>query len=178
LTGIVNPVAETTTLVYDPLGRTQRQIFGNGMTVSQVYDPVGNTTALQNRTASGTPLVIYTATYDNVGNRMSMAELDGSRTTFSYDPTYQLTNENRSGTNSYNTSYQYDSVGNRQVMNDSGSLTTYTYNAGNQMTLVTPPTGQPTTVSFDLRGNCTVENTGGARTTYAYNDENQLTSTT
>jgi hypothetical protein len=46
------------------------------------------------------------------------------------------------------------------------------------MTLVTPPTGQPTTVSFDLRGNCTVENTGGALTTYTYNDENQLTSTT
>src|SRR6266581_9624844 len=72
-------------------------------------------------------------------------ELDGSRTTFSYDPTYQLTNENRSGTNPYNTSYQYDPVGNRQGMNDSGQRTTYTYNAGNQMTLVTPPTGQPTT---------------------------------
>jgi uncharacterized protein RhaS with RHS repeats len=105
-----------------------------------------------------------------------MVELDGTRATFSYDPTYQLVNEQRGVTNAYNTSYQYDAVGNRLVMNDSGQLTTSSYNAANEMTLVTPPTGQPTTISWDAKGNCLLENAGGSLTTYTWDFENRLTS--
>ena len=62
-----------------------------------------------------------------------MVEVDGSVVTWSYDPTYQLTNEQRSGANSYNITYVYDPVGNRTLLVNSGAPTTYTYNAANQM---------------------------------------------
>jgi YD repeat-containing protein len=146
------------------------------MAVSQSYDPVGNNTGQQSWSASGTALLMYTATYDAVRNRLTMVELDGTRSTFSYDATYQLINEQRSGTNAYNTSYQYDAVGNRVVVNDSGQLTTSSYNAANELLLATPLTGQPTTTTWDAKGNCLQENAGGALTTYTWDFENRLTS--
>ncbi len=36
-------------------------------------------------------------TYDEVGNRTQVVEADGTRTTWSYDANYRLTNENRNG---------------------------------------------------------------------------------
>ena len=39
--------------------------------------------------------------YDSAGNRTSLAELDGSRITWSYDDTNQLTQQNRTGTGPY-----------------------------------------------------------------------------
>ena len=47
-------------------------------------------------------------------------ESTGNRVTWSYDKTYQLTNEQRSGSNSYNITYTYDPVGNRLVLINGG----------------------------------------------------------
>ena len=52
---------------------------------------------LVNSTSGGTMISSLTYTYDNVGNRTNVAELDGGRTTWSYDRTYQLTREHRYG---------------------------------------------------------------------------------
>jgi len=46
----------------------------------------------------------------------------------------------------------------------------YQYNAANALTLMTPPTGQPTKSSYDTNGNLTLENTGGAFTTYSWDE--------
>ena len=122
------------------------------------------------------PMSAFTATYDAVGNRLTVQEIDGTRVTYGYDAAYQLTNEQRSGANAFNTTYAYDGLGNRLTMNASGQVTTYAYNAANALTLQTPASGAPTTSSYDANGNLTLENAGGALTTYAWDGENRLLS--
>ena len=117
---------------------------------------------------------IYTAAYDGIGNRLTVLEIDKTQVTFAYDASYQLLNEQRSGVYAYNTTYAYDSVGNRTLKNDSGALSTYAYNPGNEQVLLTPPTGQPTTSSYDPNGNLTLENAGGTFNTYTWDSENRL----
>ena len=109
-----------------------------------------------------------------MGNRLTVQEPDGTRVTYGYDASFQLVNERRSGANTYNTTYSYDGVGNRLTKNASGQVTAYGYNAGNEQTLLTPPSGQPTTSSYDANGNLTLENVGGVLTTYAWDPENRL----
>ena len=58
-----------------------------------------------NLASGGTTLSSFNYTHDPVGNRTQIVEADGDVVTWSYDPTYQLTNEQRSGTNSYNITY-------------------------------------------------------------------------
>lgn len=134
LIGISNPYSELTTIQYDALNREKHRILANGMTTSHTFDQAGRETVLANYGPGGTPYAIYTNTYDHVGNRLTVAELDGSLVTYTYDVTNQLTNERRNGTTPYNTTFSYDGVGNRLTQNDSGILTTYTYNNANQLT--------------------------------------------
>jgi RHS repeat-associated protein len=144
------------------------------MSVSHTYDAAGRETVLENRKSDGTALAVYTATHDARGDRLTVLELDGDRVTYAYDAVSQLTQEQRSGGNAYDTSYQYDPVGNRLVKDDGGELTTYTYNVADELTLVEPPTGQPTTMTWDANGSLHVENAGGELTTYTWDDEDRL----
>ncbi len=95
--------------------------------------------------------------------------------TWSYDPTYQLTNEQRSGANSYNITYVYDPLGNRTLLVNNGSPTTYTYNAANEMA-TSQTIGGTTTYTFDGDGNLlTTLAPGNQRTTNTWDGENRLT---
>ena len=135
LIGIANPFSELTTIQYDALNREKRRILGNGMAVSHTFDQAGRETVLGNYGSTGTAMAVFTNTYDAVGNRLTVAEIDGSLVTYAYDLTNQLTNEQRSGSTPYNTTYSYDGMGNRLTQNDTGVLTTYTYNQANELTL-------------------------------------------
>ena len=70
--------------------------------------------------------------------------------------------------NVYNTTYLYDPAGIRTVKNASGALTSYSYNVANEITLLAPPTGQPTTSIWDAIGNLLSENAGGQFTSYSW----------
>ncbi len=147
LSNIVNPFAETTTLTYDALDRELVKTLGNGMQHQHTYDPAGRETLLRIPKADGTALAAFTSTYDPVGNRLTSEELDGVRVTYAYDGAYQLVNEQRSGANAYSTTYVYDSDGNRTLKNDSGQLTTSTYNVSDQLVTATTPAGVLTPVT-------------------------------
>jgi RHS repeat-associated protein len=109
-----------------------------------------------------------------VGNRTQVVEVDGSVVTWSYDPTYQLTNEQRSGANSYNVTYAYDSVGNRTLLVSTGAPTTYTYNAGNELSTSQASAGI-TTYTFDGDGNLrTTLAPGSQSATNTWDGENRL----
>ena len=95
--------------------------------------------------------------------------------TWSYDPTYQLTNERRSGANSYNITYVYDAVGNRTLLVNTGAPTTYTYNAANELATSQASAGV-TTYTFDGDGNLlTTLAPGNQLTTNTWDGENRLT---
>jgi YD repeat-containing protein len=133
LVGIVNPFAERTTIQYDALDREQRRVLGNGMTVSHTFDSAGRETLLGNFSPTGAALAVFTNTYDALGNRLSVLELDSTRATYAYDPSYQLINEQRSGATPYNTTFVYDGMGNRLLQNNTGVLTTNTFNTANEL---------------------------------------------
>ena len=111
---------------------------------------------------------------DATGNRLGVTEATGQKTTWTYDDTYQLVNENRSGTGGFNLTYVYDSVGNRLVKNEAGSLTTSTYDSANQLQTAVDATGT-TTFTFDAAGNQQVDQAPSGATTYVWNYENQMT---
>jgi RHS repeat-associated protein len=173
---IANPFAELTTISYDPLNRETKRILANGVVTSHIYDPANRETSRQQTTAAGVALTAYTATYDAIGNRLTIAEIDGNIVSYSYDPTYQLNAEQRSGPTVVNVSYTYDGLGNRLTRSDSGVVTSYAYNAANAMTLIAPASGSPTPLSYDANGNLSLENAGGVSTTYTWDGENRLIS--
>ena len=133
LVGIVNPFNEVTTIQWDALDREQHRVLGNGMNVSHTFDAAGREIVLSNASPTGVALALFTNSYDPVGNRLSVSEIDGSLVSYLYDPSYQLINEQRSGSTPYNTTFVYDGMGNRLVQNNTGVLTTSTFNAANEL---------------------------------------------
>ena len=110
---------------------------------------------------------------DGVGNRLGWTEANGDVVTLGYDATYQLIHEERGGANSYNGTYTYDGVGNRTHLQDKNTHTTYTYDAGNQLTVEQRPT---VALTYSVKGNMTViENPTTDLTTYTWDGENRLT---
>ena len=158
----------------DALFRESQRQLANGMTINHIWDADGRETVLKNLNAAGMALAVYSRTYDAVSNPLTVLELDGTMVTFGYDTSYQLTLEQRSGANAYSSSYLYDPVGNRLVENDSGALTTATYDAADQQTVVIAPTGT-TTNTWDSNGNLLVANVAGALTSNTWDAENRLT---
>lgn len=106
LASVVNPFGERTTWVWDALGREQRQSLANGVVASTTYDAAGRPRGRVHRQSSGTPLSWYTASYDAVGNRTAVQELDGSFA-YGYDASRQLTSERRTGSGGYSVTYTY-----------------------------------------------------------------------
>jgi len=130
---------------------------------------------LANLTSAGTTLSSFNYTYNSVGNRTQVVEATGATVTWTYDPTYQLTNEQRSGTNSYNITYTYDGVGNRTLMLNSGAPTTYTYNAADELATSQTSAGV-TTSTYDGSGNLLTSLAPGSQwTTNTWDGENRLT---
>ena len=94
---------EVTTLTYDQLQRQVIRVLGNSITINTKFDRLNRNTYVEAYNSSSAPLALYTYTYDPIGNRLTAVEIDGSRVTYSYDPSYQLINEQRSGASAYNT---------------------------------------------------------------------------
>lgn len=176
LTGIANPFAEITTIAYDALNRESKRIMANGVVTSHMFDPAGNELSRSQINPAGAALLGFTATYDPIGNRLAVEEVDGNRVSYSYDSTSQLLTEQRSGPTAIDTTYVYDPLGNRLTMTAEGAVTTYAYNAANALTLITPPIGAPTTQTYDANGNLVGADTGGALTTYTWDGENRMIS--
>src|SRR5580700_1759112 len=178
LTGILNPLNEQTTIQWDPLSREQHRVLANGGAISHTFDAAGRETLLENRNAAGVGQAIFTNSYDPLSNRLSVIELDNTRVSFSYDQTSQLVTEARSGTYAYNRSYVWDGLGNRVQQYDSGVLTQRTFSAANEMLLIVPASGPPTTQVFDANGNLLTATTGSAISTNTWSAENRLLSYT
>jgi RHS repeat-associated protein len=170
-----NPQGERTTYQYDALEQVTTMTHANGATAATDYDADGQTTAVRNLKSDGsTVLSIFTYSYDNAGNRTGVQEANGDRVTWSYDENHQLMREQRSGGNSYDITYTYDEVGNRLTKVDSGTTTTYAYDAANQLETEETPTAR-TTYTYDANGNTATIDAGGSVTTYSWDIENHVT---
>jgi RHS repeat-associated protein len=172
---LVNPQNERTTWTYDAANRETLKCLANGSKASMSFDAAGQLRLLENTKSTGAVISSFSYTYDNVGNRTRVDENGAGQVNWTYDDTYQLTNEVRTGNNTYNVTHQYDPVGNRTTMIKDGSTTTFTYDAANQLENSLDSTGI-TTYTYDSAGNLRISETpSGGITTNTWDDENRRT---
>jgi RHS repeat-associated protein len=172
---VINPQGERTTWQFDANSRVAVQRLANLIRVSYAYDVADRLIRLANLSSTGTTITSYRDTWEGAGNRLSRVEQDGTRVTWSYDPTYQLTRERRGGANSYDTTYAYDAAGNRRLKLDNSIRTTYAYDAANQLQQYLDNNGT-TTFVFDASGNQRLQQApSSGATTNTWDFENRLT---
>jgi RHS repeat-associated protein len=172
---LVNPENQVSTWQYDAASRVTAILLANGTQASYTYDHADHLLLLANLTSGGTTLSSFNYTYNSIGNRTQVVEANSDVVSWTYDPTYQLTNEERSGANAYNITYVYDPVGNRTLLLNGGAATTSTYNAANELAASQTAAGT-TTYAFDRTGNLLTSLAPGNQwTTNTWDDENRLT---
>jgi RHS repeat-associated protein len=174
LTTIVNPQGKRTSFTYDLIDQLTQQKHGNGSLTTNVYDAGSQKTRLINASSAGAIVNRFTYSYDNAGNRTSVVESSGDRTTWTYDATYQLKHEKRTGGTAFDVTYSYDPAGNRTWQIDSGTRTTYAFDAANQLLTQKPAGSGTTTFSYDNSGNRSQMNAAGVLTFYTWDENSQL----
>ena len=171
---LVNPADERTTWTYDDAGQVTTLQLANDTKATSTYDDDGRLTRLANVKSDDSVISTFDYDLDAVGNRQAVVEADGTRVTWTYDKTYQLTRERRSGASSYDVTYTYDNAGNRTLKEDTGALTTSTYDAANQL-LTSEDSSGVTSYTYDEAGNQTVEQTPNGNPTQNFWDgQNRL----
>jgi RHS repeat-associated protein len=171
---VTNPQAQRATWSYDAASRVTGIHYANTTRTSYLYDNASRLLRVANLSSTSTTLSSFSYALDPVGNRLRVVESSGNRVTWSYDKTYQLTNEQRSGSNGYNITYTYDPVGNRLALINGGVRTTSSYNAANELTRSQVVAGI-TTYTSDAAGNLlTSRNPTIQLTTNTWDFENRL----
>ena len=172
---VMNPQAQRTTWSYDAASRVTGIHYANTTRTSYLHDNASRLLHVLNLSSTSTTLSSFSYALDAIGNRQRVVESNGNRVTWTYDKTYQLTNEQRSGSNGYNITYTYDPVGNRLVLINGGVRTTSSYDTTNALTRSQASAGI-TTYTSDLNGNLlTSRNPSIQITTNTWDFENRLT---
>lgn len=177
LTWMKGPAGDSTRFFYDPEGMRQQVILGNGVRAGYVYDNTDFLMCLTWEKPDFSPIVSYSYTYDNEGQKLSLTEIypapPAFTTNYIYDNLDRLTNVNTSWGNI--TGYVYDGAGNRTDKFDNGLQTIYNYNADNQLTQESGPSGIYN-YTYDDRGNMTTRQDplSGQVTSFGYDHENRL----
>lgn len=149
---------------YTEQGSVDTVALGNGFKASYRYD--GNQRMQALTIAKGSTVVAnYVYGYDNGGNLVQVTDqVTGGITQYQYDSLNRLTQEQ--WPDKTTVQYTYDPLGNIQQKNVGGIATSYSYNAGNELTAVN---GQAYT--YDANGNLTND----GNNTYKWNELGQLT---
>jgi RHS repeat-associated protein len=151
LTGITPPTGNSlgaTTISYDGFGRVSVVTYGNGNTLTYIYD-LGNR-VLQAAYGGGAKTVTIAYAYDGAGNLKTETSPTGT-ITYAYDGLNLVTS--RTATSGGGTlSYGYDADGNLTSVQDAGGTTTYVYSARNLMNQMTDPAGNLWQFTYDADG--------------------------
>jgi RHS repeat-associated protein len=143
---------------YDNAGRLATRTDNSG-THTYAYDANDQLTGVTHPSASGLPDESYT--YDAAGNRTSWLGHSGVR----YDAANRLLTDGQH-------TYTYDDEGRQTSVTDkaTGAITTYHWNALDQLIEVKNPTSD-VTYGYDALGNRVVADTNGAKSYTVYDSE-------
>ncbi len=194
LTSVTGPTGLTTSYTYDlngnltsttdPLGLTTSYTYtgpdnllasvtnAQGATTSYTYNASGDLTSTQYPDNS-----ISTATYDALGDPLSLTDANGQVTGYTYNAAGQVASVTLAGGTAI--TYAYDAQGNLISATDSSGTTTLTYDSGDRLTSVSYPNGLSLSYSYNAGGQRTqmVERSGSTVTetvNYAYTNLGQL----
>ena len=175
-----SPTGGVTTYTYDLVGNLIETVDPDGHTITYSYDADNRETGeTWVNPEGGTPLDVFTTTYDADGNVTSIGD-DNS----SYSYTYDADNHLESDTADYTVApdvpevsltYTYDGVGNITSLSDSlGGAITYYYNDQNQVTDVWQSGSDEDTASIDFTYDHAGNMTGQTDNSDAYGEDEVL----
>ena len=176
-------VDETTTCTYTPVGSREAVYYPNGVWSFHEYDELNRLTTLTHRTPTNSLLAKYSYVLGDSGRREAAREilLGTNGTTYvtnnmswGYDDLYRLEAETN-GASVVN--YEYDLAGNRLKKDEGGSVTSYVYDANDQLTSETNAASVVTSFTYDDNGSLLSEASNGVTTvTYTYDLAKRLAS--
>ena len=194
LTSLTGPTGLTATFAYNSSGELTSETNPLGATTSFTYsatndllasvtDPQGATTNYQYNSAGDLTSVQYsddtvqTATYDALGDPLTLTDQDGQATAYTYNSAGQITGATLSDGTVL--SYGYDALGNLITATDPSGTTTLSYNARSELTGVAYPSGLALAFSYNSASQRTkmVETSGNTVTetvNYQYNSSGEL----
>jgi len=168
LTTVTDWAGRVTGYTYDEADRQTAVDYPNAVHAAFVYDDASRLLSIEHSSPVSGTIAVFTYTLDEVGNRLTMQDLDGT-TTYGYDDLYRLTDVTYPDGEAV--AYGYDTMGNRTVMTSTVSgVVTYTYDNGDRLLSYTGP-GGTTHLTWDDNGNMTGK--GGA--TYTFDALDRLT---
>jgi RHS repeat-associated protein len=177
LSGLTQPDSSQITFGYDAQGNRNQVSYPNGVTVDSVFDGAAKPTSILAKKGS-TTLASFAYGYADSQSQptnviQSVTDENGSVTRYSYTTPGRLVRARTTASGGAVTAdfqYGYDAAGNRTSQDLDGTQTTFSYNAGNQLTQ-----GGSTTYSYDQNGNLTGDSAGSV---LSYNAANQTTGIT
>lgn len=189
LTALTDANGNTTSYLYDQLGRALKENDQLGSTTAYAYDARNN--PISKTDANGNTINF---SYDANGRLLKKTYPDGTDETFSYDSKGNLitaANKHISYTFSYDAagrvksvsdstgkviSYEYDLLGNKtKMISPEGKSLTYTYDKANRLTSIV--NGGTFIFGYDARGQrSSLTYPNGDTATYAYDKQGRLTS--
>ena len=128
VTSVTNPNNETTTFNYDAISRRTSMAFGNGVVTAYTYDAASQLTSMSSDKGAAN-ISSYSYTYDEVGNRLSMTDNNGTHT-YQYDNIYRLITATHPQAGNPDEAFTYNPVGNRLTSHLS---TSYIYDNLNRL---------------------------------------------
>ncbi|MDN4640552.1 RHS repeat-associated core domain-containing protein [Agreia sp. PsM10] len=145
-----NPLGNTWKYDYTPTGRLANQNDPNGVTTNYAYSPTGNVTSVGYTGGQTTTLG-----YDNNGRAVSMVDSTGT------------------------SGWKYDKNGNQiEQIDAKGKRLDYAYDAANQLTSLTLPTGESIGYTYDNAGRPLAQKSDWGTLAYEWDPAGNLTKTT
>jgi len=175
LTQVTDRLGGITTYSYNAAGRVSQRALPNGVVTKYSYDVRNRLIGVTHSVGTNAPFESFQYTLGPSGKRLSVLEASGTKTTWTYDPAYRLTEEdvsNGSGNPVSTTSFAYDAAGNRTAVTLNGTTTRYQYNALDQLT-----SAGAVQYGYDGRGNLIqVNDPAVGITSYTYDAANRMAS--
>ena len=176
---MTEPGGHQTAFRSDNEGNRTRTTYPNGVVIQNTYDGKHRLKSTTATAPNGAVLTRFSYNYSFSGKktdlRHSVTDKWDRTTAYRYDDLERLISadfKEANGSMITDWDYTYDRASNRTSQTANGNITTYTYNAANQLT--NDSAGR--TYSYDLNGNETLRNPEGRK--YAYNANNQTTKIT
>ena len=160
--------------------RTQLIVYDEGVEIMRMNYTYDHMNRMKTVSKGGALLATYE--YDNNGNRVSLANVNGAVTTYGYNPCNMITsliNKKPNGTVISQYDYTYYLDGNQASKSEPGKTTTYIYDRLGRLTDERVSDGSSWRYTFDAFGNrktLTFSGSGAYTVTYHYDLCNKLLS--